>query len=245
MATRQLIAATAMWIGATCIATPVFSDEPKSAVDPARAEAVSRKVDELGAHLAKLDQILSHLRQMRSEEMPRLIDQLRPRTEGSVRVNKENKEQDKKEHSVQKPPADAPADATATAPALDEQLATLQQRLQQLEEISQQVATLRSEDLPKLKGELDKVTRRTTSARPLIPIAPANGRVIINNISQYTRDVNVNGIKYTIAPGAWHVPVVAYQDVITQVSTDPNSWLWGRGHWRDTADGPEMRLELR
>ena len=242
MAPKYLFLVTALWISATGFS--VAAAEPAAPIDSARAEALGRKIDELSTQLGKLDQIVEQLRHLRNEELPQLEKEVRSATENSVLVNKN-------QQSVQKPatdPAPDGADKQATPPAsLETQLAAVHERLQQLDEVSQQIAALRNDDLPRLKNELNRLKTRAKpeqALRPILPL-PGQGRVVINNLGNLTRDVTVNGITYTFAPGSWHVAVSAFQDVTTQVTPAEIPHLWGRDHWKVTDSGPEMRLNLR
>ena len=111
--------------------------------------------------------------------------------------------------------------------------------------MTQQITALRTEDLPRLKSELDRLKAgRSVEHSALRPVPSTQGRLVINNLSGLTRDVVVNGTAYTFAPGTWQVPV-PHKEVQTQLSASAIPHLWGSDYWRQTDNGPEMRLELR
>lgn len=217
--------------------------EEAAPMDAARAETLIRKIDELNAQLSKLDQIVEQLRRLRTEDLPKLQQELRGSGEASVLVKNG-------EHTVQKPAAPAPTDQAAGTEnakpgSLEAQLAAVQQRLEQLDDVTQQITALRTEDLPRLKLELDRMKGTNLARRSALrPVPPMQGRLIINNLSGLTRDVMVNGANYTFQPGAWQVPV-PHREVTTQLSAGEIPRLWGSDFWRQTENGPEMRLELR
>jgi hypothetical protein len=216
--------------------------EDAAPIDAARAETFNRKIDEINSQLSKLDQIVEQLRRLRTEDLPRLQQELRGSIEASVLV----KNGEHTSHKPAAPPLDEPAGTEhAKLGSLEAQLAALQQRLEQLDDVTQQITALRSEDLPRLKSELDRLKGTDLARRSALrPVPQMQGRLIINNLSGLTRDVTVNGTNYTFQPGAWQVPV-PHREVTTQVSAGEIPRLWGSDFWRQTENGPEMRLELR
>ena len=247
MASKQLkLLVGALWLGVVCAGARAGAEETAAApIDATRAEALGRKIDEIQTQLTKLDQIVEQLRRLRTIELPKLQQELHGAAEASVLVKNE-------EQTAQKPaapPATAPANPTdkSNAPpqSLETQLAAVQERLQQLDDVAQQITALRDEDLPRLKQELDRLKGSNSVARSALrPVPPVQGRLVINNLSGLTRDVTVNGTTYTFAPGSWQVPV-PHREVTTQVSIHEIPRLWGSDFWRQTDSGPEMRLELR
>lgn len=245
MASKQMnILVGALWLGVVCMGARGGAAE-SAPIDAKRAEAIGRKIDEIQAQLTKLDQIIEQLRRLRTEELPKLQQELRGVAEASVLVK--NGEQ-----TVQKPeapPAIAQAGgadkANAAPQSLESQLTAVQERLQQLDDVTQQITALRTEDLPRVKRELDRLKGSGTVGRSALrPVPQLQGRLVINNLSGLNRDVTVNGTTYTFEPGSWQVPV-PYREVTTQVTVGEIPRLWGSDLWRQTENGPEMRLDLR
>lgn len=239
----------ALGVGVACWTGSAVAEEP-APIDAKRAEAIGRKIDEIQVQLTKLDQIVEQLRRLRSEELPKLQQELRGAVEASVLVKNG-------ERTVQKPEAPPTTakigaeESTNAMPKLPEsqslesQLTAVQERLQQLDDVTQQITALREDDLPRLKRELERLKGSSPVARSALrPVPPMQGRLVINNLSGLTRDVIVNGTTYTFAPGSWQVPV-PHREVTTQVSIGEIPRLWGSDFWRQTDNGPEMRLDLR
>ena len=135
MAFKQMLLIGALGLSAACWQAAARAEEPAAAIDPTRAEALSRKIDEINSQLTKLDQIVEQLRRLRTEELPKLQKEVRGTGEASVLVK--NGEQTKNgEHTVQKPEAagapDGATDKTNAAPqqTLEAQLTAVQERLQ-------------------------------------------------------------------------------------------------------------------
>jgi len=246
-AKRSFLVVIALSMGLLGFVDRGEAEEPVG-VDPARAEALGRKIDEINAQLGKLDLIMEQLRRLRKEELPRLQKEMQEQAEASVLVKNG-------EHSVQKPAADSTPDlpgddskAGTAGGSLEEQLVAVQEKLQQLDDVAAQITALRDQDLPRLKAELGRFAGTGTVGdkrhQALRPVPPLQGRLVINNLTNLTRDVTVNGTTYRFEPGSWQVPV-PYKEVTTQMSAWEIPRLWGSDFWKQSDSGPEMRLELR
>jgi hypothetical protein len=247
MAVKHVVLSAALFsMGSLSLASFAHCDEP--AVDAARAESLNRKIDEINAQLGKLDQIVEQLRRLRTEELPKLQNEVHERAEASVLVK--NGEQ-----TVHKPATDTPPllpgdeeKGAADGASLEEQLTAVQKKLQQLDDVAAQISALRDQDLPRLKAEIGRIAGTGTAGdkrhEALRPVPPLQGRLVINNLTNLTRDVTVNGTTYRFEPGSWQVPV-PYKEVTTQMSAWDIPNVWGTTLWKQTDSGPEMRLELK
>ncbi|MCE9557201.1 MAG: hypothetical protein K8T91_27955 [Planctomycetes bacterium] len=235
-----------LWLGVVCLGARAGAEEAAPApIDAARAEALGRKIDEIQTQLSKLDQILEQLRRLRTEELPKLQQELRGAGEASVLVKNGERTVQKPEAPPTTPQANETDKPNSAPQSLETQLAAVQERLQQLDDVSQQITALRGDDLPRLKRELERLKGSNSVARSALrPVPAVQGRLVINNLSGLTRDVTVNGTTYTFAPGSWQVSI-PYRDVTTQVALGEIPRLWGSDFWRQTDNGPEMRLDLR
>ncbi|MCE9544683.1 MAG: hypothetical protein K8T25_04080, partial [Planctomycetia bacterium] len=149
------------------------------------------------------------------------------------------------------PPATAPTPAAAGDAAaqnpIELKLQEIEARLRMLDDIAQQLSALRNEDLPKLQKGIrgtKETSARVEKSTPNVDVAGKVGKLVIENVSPFVRDVSVNGKLYRFSPGAWSVDV-PLSAVTTQMGAADVIQEWSTDFWKQTERGPEMRLQLR